>query len=113
MFAGFSALNESSNADSDFENEKFEIAESHTKTAGHGKNISLWPISAPVKRSAGKEKAKLSCSWHPKNSSLNCHSRISWQQTKNEISENEEKEQFGEIKVSKVNLKGSRKGCAF
>ena len=84
--------------------EKIEIAESHTKTAGHGKNNSLWPISAPVKRSAEKEKAKLSCSWHPKNSSLNCHSRISWQQTKNEISENEEKEQFNEIKVSKVNF---------
>lgn len=64
---------------------------------------SLWTISSPVKRSTKREKAKISCSWHPKNSSFACQLKSPWQQIKNEIDENE-KSLFSKIKVSKVNF---------
>ena len=77
--------------------------EDPANTFRHEKNNSLWSISAPVKRSTEREKPKLSCSWHPENSSLVCQLMNFWHHIKNEIDEIG-KVSSNEIKVSKVNF---------
>ena len=77
--------------------------EDPANTFRHEKNNSLWSISAPVKRSTFGEKPKLSCSWHPENSSLVCQLMNFWQHIKTEIDEIGKVIQ-NEIKVSKVNF---------
>ena len=77
--------------------------EDPANTFRHEKNNSLWSISAPVKRSTEREKPKLSCSWHPENSSLVCQLMNFWHHIKNEIDEIG-KLSPNEIKVSKVNF---------
>jgi Leucine-rich repeat (LRR) protein len=100
FFTNIDILDESRELEAIKHNIEIEEVDTENTSRQHENYNSLWPISSPVKRSTEREKAKLSCPWHPKNYSLACELMNSWQEIKNEINE----KGFNNIKISKVNF---------